>query len=147
MTQITEPPQKNSAAVSQPAVLIVEDEPLLRMLAIDIAEEAGLAAFEASTADEAIEILEQHSDIGVVFTDVNMPGSMSGTDLASLVRDRWPPIAVFITSGKAQVKASELPKGSVFIPKPYDINALVETLQRLAPPRPPQHHPRRAIAR
>jgi CheY-like chemotaxis protein len=140
MTQTTEPSQNDSAPASQPAVLIVEDEPLLRMLAIDIAEEAGLAAIEASTADEALQILEQRPDIGVVFTDVNMPGSISGTDLASLIRDRWPPIALLITSGKVQVKASDLPKGSVFIPKPYDINALVETLQRLAPPRPLQQH-------
>jgi len=120
-----------------PAVLIVEDEPLLRMLAIDIVEEAGLAAVEACDAAEAIEILEKRPDIAVVFTDVNMPGSMSGMQLATIIRDRWPPVSLLVTSGKVQIDSKDLPDGTVFIAKPYDIDAVADTLQRLTPRRSP----------
>lgn len=120
-----------------PAVLIVEDEPLLRMLAIDIVEEAGLAAVEARDAAEAIEIMEKRPDIAVVFTDVNMPGSMSGTELASVIRDRWPPVSLLVTSGKVHIDPKDLPEGTVFVPKPYDIDAVADTLQRLTPRRSP----------
>jgi two-component system, response regulator PdtaR len=75
-----------------PAVLIVEDEPLVRLGAVQTIEDAGFEVIEAANADEAIEILEKRSDIRVVFTDVHMPGSMDGLKLAHAVRNRWPPI-------------------------------------------------------
>jgi len=72
-------------------VLIVEDEPLLRMLAVEVVEEAGFVALEACDADAAVELLESRRDIALLFTDINMPGSMDGLKLAHAVRNRWPP--------------------------------------------------------
>lgn len=78
---------------------MVEDEALTRMYAVNLVEEAGYTAIEASNADEAISILESQKDIRVVFTDVDMPGSMDGLQLAHAIRDRWPPIELILTSG------------------------------------------------
>ena len=83
-------------------VLVVEDEFLLRLEAVDFLEEAGFVVHQASDADEAIALLELHVDIQVVFTDIHMPGSMDGLKLAHYVRGRWPPIKLFIASGLAR---------------------------------------------
>ena len=103
----------------RPVVLIVEDEFLLRMDAIDMIASAGFEALEAVNADEAIAILEARPDIAVVFTDIQMPGSMDGLKLARAVRGRWPPIKIVATSGQIDVKAVDLPEGGRFLPKPY----------------------------
>jgi two-component system, response regulator PdtaR len=113
------------------AVLIVEDEPFQRMLAVDLVEEAGLIAIEARDADEAIAILESRNDIRVVFTDINMPGSMDGLRLAAAVRDRWPPVHIIVTSGNFQPASHELPAGSSFLSKPYDPQRFVAELRGL----------------
>ena len=73
---------RTSAGKSIPVVLIVEDEPLLRMLAVEVVEEAGFVAIEARDADEAVVLLESRADITLLFTDINMPGSMDGLKLA-----------------------------------------------------------------
>ena len=73
-------------------MLVVEDEPLSRIHALNLVEEAGYVAIEASNADEAISILEARKDIRIVFTDIDMPGSMDGLKLARAIRHRWPPI-------------------------------------------------------
>src|ERR1700759_4712066 len=103
----------------RPVVLIVEDEFLLRMNAVDMIAAAGFEAIEASNADEAIEILESRLDITVVFTDIQMPGSMDGLKLARAVRGRWPPIKIITTSGRVHLDERELPTGGRFLPKPY----------------------------
>ena len=103
----------------RPVVLIVEDEFLLRMDAMDMVAAAGFEAIEAANADEAIEILEARRDIAVVFTDIQMPGSMDGLKLARAVRGRWPPIKIVATSGQIEVKPADLPEGGRFLPKPY----------------------------
>lgn len=100
-------------------VLVVEDEPLVRIAACLIVEEAGFTALEAANADAAIKILESRTDIRLIFTDVDMPGSMDGLKLAHFVRHRWPPIKIIVASGKAILRESELPTGAVFFPKPY----------------------------
>lgn len=92
-----------------PVILIVDDEFLVRALAVDTVESAGYTASEASSADEAIQILESRSDISLVFTDVHMPGSMDGLRLAHAVRDRWPPVKIMVVSSQAQLSVSELP--------------------------------------
>ena len=112
-----------------PVVLVVEDEPLLRMLAIEVVEEAGFVAIEARDADEAVVLLESRSDITLLFTDINMPGSMDGLKLAHAVRNRWPPIKV--VSGKQRLQSSDLPSNSCFVEKPYQASALVEELRSL----------------
>jgi CheY-like chemotaxis protein len=113
-------------------VLIVEDEPLVRTCAVTMMEEAGFKVLEAATADEALQILERRNDIAVVFTDVHMPGSMDGVKLAHAVRDRWPPINIIVTSGRLPVKASDLPDGGRFFPKPYDPGQIQQVLREWA---------------
>jgi CheY-like chemotaxis protein len=103
----------------RPVVLIVEDEFLLRMDAVDMIANAGFEVVEAANADEAIEILEARRDITVVFTDIQMPGSMDGLKLVRAVRGRWPPIKIVATSGHPHVRAADLPEGGRFLPKPY----------------------------
>ena len=103
----------------RPVVLIVEDEFLLRMDAAEIIAAAGFEVLEAGNADEAIEILEARRDITVVFTDIQMPGSMDGLKLARAVRGRWPPIKIVATSGRLDVAEQDLPEGGRFLPKPY----------------------------
>ena len=112
-------------------VLVVEDEPLVRMLAVEIAEEAGFEVIEASNADEAIILLETVPNIRVVMTDVDMPGSMDGLKLAAAVRDRWPPVEIIVVSGMQRPKAHELPERSVFFDKPYDFGKMVMQLRKM----------------
>src|SRR5665213_458178 len=104
---------------NRPVVLIVEDELLLRMDAVEMIAAAGFVVVEAGNADEAIEILESRRDITVVFTDIQMPGSMDGLKLARAVRGRWPPIKIVATSGHVHVSETDLPEGGRFLPKPY----------------------------
>jgi CheY-like chemotaxis protein len=82
------------------AVLIVEDDALISALAVDIVEDAGYRPLEASNADEAVALLESRTDIAVLFTDINMPGSMDGLKLAHAVRGRWPPVKIIMVSGQ-----------------------------------------------
>jgi CheY-like chemotaxis protein len=114
-----------------PAVLIVEDEPLLRIHAADIVEEAGFIAIEAANADEAVRILESRDDILLLFTDVQMPGSMDGLKLAHAVRNRWPPIKIVIVSGHLQVAQNELPDDSRFFGKPFETGKMIAELRAL----------------
>jgi CheY-like chemotaxis protein len=115
-----------------PAILIVEDEPLVRLCAVETVEAAGFEVIEAANADEAIRILESRSDIRVVFTDIHMPGSMDGLKLAHAVRHRWPPIKIMVTSGRDKVTADDLPEGGRFFAKPYDPNEIRDTLHAWA---------------
>jgi len=115
----------------RPVVLIVEDELLLRMNALDVIEAAGFEVVEAANADEAIEILEARRDIGVVFTDIQMPGSMDGLKLVRAVRGRWPPIKIVATSGHIGVAQTDLPEGGRFLPKPYSPGQVMDLLREL----------------
>lgn len=117
--------------MSIPVLLIVEDEPLLRMMAVDLAEEAGFEVVEAANATVAVAILERRSDIRLVFTDIDMPGGMDGMRLAACIRDRWPPIEIILTSGQARPSPSEMPERSVFFPKPYRHEQLVRKMREL----------------
>lgn len=103
--------------VEMPTVLVVEDEILIRELVAEELEEAGYSVVVAHNADQAIAILEARQDIHLVFTDIDMPGSMDGLKLAAAVRDRWPPVHIIITTGK--VRPLEIPANALFIPKPY----------------------------
>ena len=92
---------------SRPCVLVVEDEIFCRFHAVDLVEAAGYRAIEASNADEAIAILEARKDIRIVFTDIDMPGSMDGLKLARAIRDRWPPIELILTSGQSMCRRAK----------------------------------------
>lgn len=110
-------------------VLIVEDEPILRFHAADIVASAEFEVIETANADEAIAILNKRSDISIVLTDIDMPGSMDGLRLAAAVRDRWPPIEIIVMSGFVKPKPDALPRRGVFLPKPYQPEQLLSALR------------------
>ncbi|WP_113177719.1 response regulator [Rhizobium sp.] len=112
-------------------VLVVDDEPLVRMLAVEVAEEAGFEVLEASNADEAVILLETVPGIRILMTDVDMPGSMDGLKLAAAVRDRWPPVEIIVVSGMQRPRIHELPERAIFFDKPYDIGKMVMQLQKM----------------
>ena len=113
------------------SVLVVEDEPLIRMDVVDQLEADGFEVFEAANADEAIALLASHSSIQVMFTDIDMPGSMDGLKLSAAVRDRWPPVKIIVTSGHRLVEITDLPDGSVFFSKPYRHDAVISSMREL----------------
>ena len=117
-------------------ILIVEDEELIRMDAADMIRDLGFEVLEAANADQAIALLEGDLDISAVFSDVQMPGSMNGLALVAAIRDRWPPVALIVTSGQVRPPASALPSGARFVPKPYapfQLRAEFDALLRSAP--------------
>jgi two-component system, response regulator PdtaR len=118
---------------SEPLVLVVEDEFLIRMQTVALIEQAGYTVLEACNADEAIAVLEMREDIRVVVTDIEMPGSMDGVKLARAIRDRWPPVELIVTSGRHRVAANELPPRAKFMPKPYAPDVLVRAIRTLHP--------------
>jgi CheY-like chemotaxis protein len=109
-------------------VLVVEDSTVIRMGAVDLVVNAGYEALEARDADEAIRILESRADIDLVFTDVQMPGTMDGIKLSHYIRDRWPPVRLMVASGKAILEESMLPQGSRFFAKPYCDHAIADAM-------------------
>ena len=111
-----------------PKVLVVEDEALLLFSIADELRDQGFEVHEAADADRAIAILEQEPGIGVVFTDIDMPGSMDGLKLSAYVRHRYPPIKIVITSGKNLAAAAELQAG-LFLPKPYTVVGVIAALR------------------
>ena len=114
-----------------PNVLIVEDEMMLRMRAVDIVEDAGFSPVEAVNADEAISILESRSDISLLFTDIQMPGTMDGLMLAHAVHDRWPTIKIIMVSGQVNPSESEKPVDSRFFGKPLSNQKMIAALQAM----------------
>ena len=101
------------------------------MRAVDIVEDAGFTPIEAVNADDALKILESRSDIELLFTDIQMPGSMDGLKLAQAIRGRWPPIKIVATSGHVSVTQKDLPQGGRFLPKPYTPKEITGVLREL----------------
>ena len=122
----------NRSGDDKTVVLVVEDEPLLLMLAVGMVEDAGFDVVTAMHADQAIDILMTRTDIRIVFTDIDMPGSMDGLKLAAAVRDRWPPIEIIVTSGHLSPSEDDMPARSCFFAKPYDPDRVVTALHRMA---------------
>ena len=122
-----------SSVPSEPAtnVLVVEDEMVLRMRAVDIVEDAGFTAVEAVNADEALAILEGRSDIALLFSDIQMPGSMDGLKLAQAVRERWPSIKIILMSGQVKLADADKPRDSLFFAKPLDVKQMITELQAM----------------
>ncbi len=118
-------------AVPSSVVLVVEDELMLRMRAVDIVEDAGFSPIEAINADEAIRILESRDDVSLLFTDIQMPGSMDGLKLAHVVHSRWPHIRIMLVSGQIAVTEDDKPEDSKFFPKPLEIQQMVLELQEM----------------
>ena len=116
---------------NQQIVLVVEDEPIVRMGIVDSLEDEGYKVLEAGDAAEALRILESDADIRLIFTDIDMPGSMDGLQLAAIVSRRWPPIRIIITSGQRLVEITDIPSGSMFHAKPYSYQLINSAVARL----------------
>jgi two-component sensor histidine kinase/ActR/RegA family two-component response regulator len=116
-------------AAAPSTVLIVEDEMILRMRAVDIVEDAGFTPIEAVNADDALAILESRSDIEMLFTDIQMPGSMDGLKLAHAVHERWPLIKIILVSGQLTLTDADKPVDSRFYGKPLDVKHMIAELQ------------------
>ncbi len=110
-------------------VLVVEDEMLLRMRAVDMVEDAGFTPVEAVDADEAVAILESRSDIALLFTDIQMPGGMDGLKLAHAVHKRWPPIKIILVSGQLRPENIDIPTDSRFFGKPLEAKEMIAEIQ------------------
>lgn len=110
-------------------VLIVEDEIFVRIIAADMLSDCGFQVLEAGNATEALALIADHDDIAVLFTDVNMPGTMDGLELARHINDIRPEIRIVVTSGRQWLSRSDLPNDGMFLPKPYrglDLTAMIE---------------------
>src|ERR1700736_3453690 len=112
-------------------VLVVEDEMLLRMRAIGMVEDAGYTSVEAVDADDAIAILESRSDIVLLFTDIQMPGSMDGLKLAHAVHERWPPIKIILVSGQLRLANIDIPADSRFFGKPLEAREMIVEMKNM----------------
>jgi CheY-like chemotaxis protein len=112
-------------------VLVVEDEALIRMNAADMIRDLGFEVIEAADADQAISQLESIREISVVFTDIQMPGSMDGLRLVAVIRKRWPPVALLVTSGRFRPRDGDLAENTHFLPKPYVMRELKTHLDAL----------------
>ena len=122
---------KRRSILQAPVVLLVEDEPLVREFEIDVLQDAGFRVLEARTADEAFDMLRGRPDVRIVFTDVDMPGSLNGFEFSRLVHQGWPEVAILVSSGKMAPNDGDLPEGAAFIAKPYRPDELVEQLHKL----------------
>jgi two-component sensor histidine kinase len=111
------------------SILVVEDEMMLRMRAVDIVEDAGFTAVEAVNADDALGILESRADIELLFTDIQMPGSMDGLRLAYAVHERWPLIKIILVSGQLKLTDNDKPVDSRFFGKPLDVKLMITEMQ------------------
>ncbi len=117
--------------VSKANVLIVEDEIVLRMRAVGVVEDAGFTAVEAVDADEALQVLETRSDISLMLSDIQMPGSMDGLKLAHAVHARWPSIKIILVSGQMNVADEDKPANSRFFGKPVADAKMIAVLQAM----------------
>ncbi|WP_027171086.1 response regulator [Methylobacterium sp. 10] len=120
-------PKKRSPETSR--VLVVEDDDLVRLCAVEMLEDAGFIVVEARHADEAWFVLHERMDIGVLFTDVDMPGTMDGVALAERVNDHWPDIRLVLTSGRHRFADREVPDHGLFVPKPYSTDQVIEAIR------------------
>ena len=116
---------------TEAVILVVEDNAIIRMAALELLTRAGFEALEASNADEAIVLLEARSDIHLVFTDVEMPGTMDGIRLSHYIRERRQPVQLIVASGRTIVEQSHLPEGARFFRKPYSDDDLVQSITHM----------------
>lgn len=113
---------------TDPVILVVEDEALIRISVAMSLRDLGWEVLEAANAAEALQAMDQREEISVLFTDIDMPGAMNGLGLARAVSERWPVVMIVITSGMNAPSTDELPAGATFVPKPYVPEALSEDL-------------------
>jgi CheY-like chemotaxis protein len=116
-------------------VVVVEDEPVTRVVAAFALEDAGLQVIEAASADEAVAILERDAaSVHAVFTDIQTPGLIDGMGLARHIDSKWPHIGVVVTSGRLRPRADQLPNRCRFFRKPYNMDNIVRHIRKIVPP-------------
>ena len=115
----------------RPTVLVVEDEPLVRIVAAEVLDEAGYCVLEAGDGDEALDVLASHGEVQLLFTDLNLPGSIDGLALAEIVHRRWPHIRLLVTSGRRRLSDGQIPDDGHFVAKPYQLSRLVAEVQTM----------------
>jgi CheY-like chemotaxis protein len=128
-------PASKPSSVTLPSlltVLVVDDEALVRMCAVEILRDAGHMVFEAADAEEALAVLDTSPSISVLFTDINMPGDMDGLSLARRVQQRRPDVRVILTSGRLQLPVGMIPAGGGFLPKPYAGEAVLRLVSQIS---------------
>ena len=118
-------------SAEHPRVLVVDDEPLLRMFNVDMLSDAGFDVIEAGDAEEALRLLTDVAGIRVVFTDVEMPGAIDGFELAELVEAQWPDIGIVVTSGRRLPDKAFRSSARCFVPKPYAAAQVVELIDAI----------------
>jgi DNA-binding response OmpR family regulator len=113
-------------------VLLVEDEPVIRVWLIEAFQDAGFGVLHAADGDRAVQILERNAGrVCAVFSDINLPGSMNGVLLAEHARKHWPSVPVVLASGRPQPHNVAISSGARFFQKPYDINSVVDHVREL----------------
>lgn len=115
----------------RPSILVVEDESLVRMMAVDMFEDAGFHVLEASTGEIALKLLSECGDLSALFTDVELANDIDGFYLARVVHDAHPELPIIVVSGQCVAKNGDLPKGARFIGKPYDPEVVTATLNEM----------------
>ncbi len=112
-------------------VLVVEDEPIVLMDAVQALEEAGFEVVDAYDGEHALIRLEERPEIAALFTDVNMPGRLDGVALARMVHERRPDMVLVVTSAASRLTHSDIPDDGRFVPKPYDGRHVAELIRDL----------------
>jgi CheY-like chemotaxis protein len=110
-------------------ILVVEDEPFVRMIAVDVLTDYGMTVLEADCVEEALAVLDTESQIDLLFTDINMPGDLDGLDLAAIVHRRRPGMKLIVTSGGNKLSDNDIPDHGMFVSKPYDTHALPNLIE------------------
>jgi two-component system, response regulator PdtaR len=122
------------SGLPQKTALVVESNEILKLCMVNLVEMTGLKVVHASSGDEAIRVLESRSDIALLITNVVMPGSIDGVDLAHAVDDRWPSVKIIVVSGKRGLAESDLPTKSLFFTKPYHDEEIAFEIRALVGP-------------
>lgn len=117
------------------SILVAEDETLLRMLAVDMLEDAGFQVIEVASGDAGAKALAEGGDIAALLTDIQMPGDIDGIALARITHDLHPDAAILVVSGQRLPAAAALPEGAKFMAKPYEVKKILSALNELLPPR------------
>ena len=113
-------------------VLVIEDEPVLRLYVLDMVEEAGFEPVAVTSVADAIRILEERPDILIVYMDLDMPGGVRGIEIAAAIRDRWPPIEIILTAAFLTRDDIDLPERAEFYPKPIQHDRLIGVIRRMS---------------
>ena len=121
----------SSPSTHRTTVLVVDDEPIVLMDAVQSLEDAGFEVVDAHDGENALAKLEERPDIAALFTDVNMPGRFDGVELARMAHKRRPEMALVITSAATRLQEADIPDDGRFVPKPYDGRQVAELIRRL----------------